>query len=316
MVLWPYPTKPMGRGVIFKIGDKMKRLLLGTLLSLLVLAGCTSKNTFVTYDVAISSDLERIAYSTYGRGETSLIFIHGWSCDSRYWQKQLSTFAKHYQVITIDLAGHGNSSLGRLDYTMISFARDVKAVIEKDNINQAVLIGHSMGGGVMAEAARLMPKKVIAIIGIDTLQNVAEKLPQKILDETIEPFEVDFQNAMQAFVSPMFPEGTDGELISWVKEDMSSAPQEVALSAFRNYMGQYVNNEASQVFENITVPVVSINARLWPTSPDDNRKHIKNYKLFYIEETGHFQMLEKPEDFNKLLREALNYIKTLNNNDI
>ena len=294
----------------------MKRLFLGILLSLLVLAGCTNKNTSVEYDVAISSDSERIAYSTYGVGETSLIFIHGWSCDSRYWQKQLSAFSKQYQVITIDLAGHGNSSLGRLDYTMLSFAEDVKAVIEKEKINQAILIGHSMGGGVMAEAARVMPKKVVAIIGIDTLHNVAEEIPQKLIDEMSKPFEVDFQNAMQAFVSPMFPKGTDEELIYWVKEDMSSAPQEVALSAFRNYMGQYVNNEASQVFENINVPVVSINARLWPTSPDDNRKHIKNYKLLFIEETGHFPMLEKPEEFNKLLREALEYIKTENNKGI
>ena len=292
----------------------MKRLLLGIVLSLLVLAGCASKNTFVKYDVAISSDSERIAYSTYGAGETSLIFIHGWSCDSRYWQKQLSTFSKNYQVITIDLAGHGNSSLGRLDYTMISFAKDVKAVIEKDNINQAILIGHSMGGGVMAEVACLMPKKVVAIIGIDTLQNVAEELPQKNLDEMAEPFEVDFQNAIQAFVLPMFPEGTDGELISWVKEDMSSAPQEVALSAFRNYMGQYVNGEASEVFKNITIPVVSINARLWPTNPDANRKHIQTYNLFYIEDTGHFPMIEKPKEFNMILTEALEYIKAKYNN--
>jgi len=295
--------------VIFKIGDKMKRLLLGILLSLFVLTGCTRKNTSVKHDVAISSDSERIAYSTYGAGDTSLVFIHGWSCDSRYWQEQLSTFSKNYQVITIDLAGHGNSSLGRLDYTMISFAKDVKAVIEKDNINQAILIGHSMGGGVMAEVARLMPKKVVAIIGIDTLHNVAEELPQKILDEVAEPFRVDFQNAMQAFVLPMFPEGTDEKLISWVKEDMSSAPQEVALSAFRNYMGQYVNGEAIEVFKNINIPVVSINARLWPTNIDANRKHIQTYNLFYIEDTGHFPMLEKPKEFNRFLTEALEYIE-------
>ena len=212
-------------------------------------------------------------------------------------------------MITIDLAGHGNSSLGRLDYTMISFAKDVKAVIEKDNINQAILIGHSMGGGVMAEVARLMPKKVVAIIGIDTLHNVAEELPQKILDEVAEPFRVDFQNAMQAFVLPMFPEGTDEKLISWIKEDMSSAPQEVALSAFRNYMGQYVNGEAIEVFKNINIPVVSINARLWPTNIDANRKHIQTYNLFYIEDTGHFPMLEKPKEFNRFLTEALEYIE-------
>ena len=287
----------------------MKRLLFGILLSLFVLAGCASKNTSVKYDIAISSDSERIAYGTYGAGDTALVFIHGWSCDSRYWQEQLSAFSQKYQVITIDLAGHGNSSLGRLDYTMISFAKDVKAVIEKDNINQAILIGHSMGGGVMAEVARLMPKKVVAIIGIDTLHNVAEELPQKILDEVAEPFRVDFQNAMQAFVLPMFPEGTDEKLISWVKEDMSSAPQEVALSAFRNYMGQYVNGEAIEVFKNINIPVVSINARLWPTNIDANRKHIQTYNLFYIEDTGHFPMLEKPKEFNRFLTEALEYIE-------
>jgi pimeloyl-ACP methyl ester carboxylesterase len=78
-------------------------------------------------------------------------------------------------------------------------------------------------------------------------------------------------------------------------------------------MGQYVNNEASQVFENIDVPVVSINARLWPTSPDDNRKHIKNYKLFYIEGTGHFPMLEKPKEFNTILTKVLEYIETKKN---
>jgi pimeloyl-ACP methyl ester carboxylesterase len=294
----------------------MKKYLLVILLSLSVLTGCANEKTSIKHDVAISWDSERIAYSIYGTGETSLIFIHGWSCDSRYWQKQLLTFSKDYQVIAIDLAGHGNSSLDRLDYTMVSFAKDVKAVIEKEKKSKAILVGHSMGGGVIAEAARLMPEKVKAIIGIDTLQNVAEKLPQNVLDEMVEPFEVNFKDAAQNFIIPMFPKGTEKKLINWVKEDMSSAPKEVALSAFRNYMGQYISNEASQVFENITVPVVSINARLWPTSSDDNRKHIKNYKLFYIEETGHFPMLEKPETFNKLLTEALKYIKAENNKDI
>ncbi len=72
----------------------------------------------------------------------------------------------------------------------------------------------------------------------------------------------------------------DGEIINWIKEDMSSAPQEVALSAFRNYMGQYVNGEASEVFKNITIPVVSINARLWPTNPDANRNIFKRIIFF------------------------------------
>lgn len=106
----------------------------------------------------------------------------------------------------------------------------------------------------------------------------------------------------------MFANGADQHLVNWVKEDMSSAPKEIALSAFRNYLGQYVNGEAAIVFQDITIPVVSINSRLWPTEPEENKKHIKNYQLFYIEGTGHFPMLEKPDEFNILLKKSINFI--------
>jgi pimeloyl-ACP methyl ester carboxylesterase len=195
----------------------------------------------------------------------------------------------------------------------LSFANDVKAIVDKENIDRAILIGHSMGGGVIAEAARLMPDKIVGVVGVDTLQNVAEHTPQSVIDEMVKPFEADFKNAAKDFVSAMFPKDTDQQLIVWVKEDMSSAPKEIALSAFRNYLGQYVNGEAATVFRDITIPVVSINARLWPTAPEENRKYIKSYQLFYIEGTGHFPMLEKPEEFNMLLKKAINSIESKSN---
>jgi pimeloyl-ACP methyl ester carboxylesterase len=287
----------------------MKKYFLIVLCSVFLLIGCTDSNVQVRYDVAVSSDSERIAYNVYGTGNTSLIFIHGWSCDSRYWKNQTSMFSKNYQVITIDMAGHGHSSLNRIDYTMLSFAEDIKAVIDKEKIDRAILIGHSMGGGIIAEASRLMPKKIISIIGIDTYQNVDENFSQEALDGMMEPFENDFVNAAKGFVTPMLPEKTDKNLVNWIMEDMSSAPNDAALSALQNYLGQYVTGEASLVFEEINIPVVSINARLWPTNPEANRKHMLNYKLYYIEESGHFPMLEKPDEFNMLLKEAINYIE-------
>ncbi|MGK2905343.1 MAG: alpha/beta fold hydrolase [Desulfuromonadales bacterium] len=288
----------------------MKKQILFVLIPFLLLSGCASNELSLRHDVALSFDSERIAYDVVGKGKTALIFIHGWSCDGRYWQKQIPVFAREYQVITVDLAGHGHSSLDRSEFSMLSFANDVKAIIEKENIDRAILIGHSMGGGVIAEAASLMPGKVVGIVGVDTLQNVAERTPQSVIDEVTKPFETDFKSAAQNFVSPMFPEGSNQQLVNWVKEDMSSAPKEIALNAFRNYMGQYVTGEAALVFKNITVPVVSINARLWPTAPEENRKHIKNYQLLYIEGTGHFPMLEKPEEFNILLKQAINAIES------
>lgn len=294
----------------------MKKQILFILIPFLLLTGCASNQFSLKHDVALSFDSERIAYDVVGKGKTTLIFIHGWSCDGRYWQRQIPVFAKEYQVITVDLAGHGHSSFDRSNFSMLSFANDVKAIIDKEHIDRAILIGHSMGAGVIAEAARLMPEKVVGIVAVDALQNVAERTPQRVIDEMVKPFKTDFKSAAQNFVTPMFPKGTDQQLVDWVKEDISSAPKEIALNAFLNYLGQYVSGEAAIVFNDINIPVVSINARLWPTAPEENKKHIKNYQLYYIEGTGHFPMLEKPDEFNMLLKKTLNSIESKSNTHI
>ncbi|PLX89353.1 MAG: alpha/beta hydrolase [Desulfuromonas sp.] len=293
----------------------MKNQMLFVLISFLLFVGCSTNQPSLRHDVAVSFDAERIAYDVVGRGETTLVFIHGWSCDGRYWQKQIPAFANDYRVVTVDLAGHGHSSSGRAEFSMLSFANDVKAIMDNEDIDRAILIGHSMGGGVIAEAARLMPEKVVGIVGIDTLQNVAKRTPQRVIDDIVTSFQTDFKSAVQDFVVSMFPKGSDPQLINWVKEDMSSAPKDVALSAFRNYLGQYVSGEAAFVFKDIAVPVVSINARLWPTAPEENKRYIKNYQLIYIDETGHFPMLERPEKFNVLLEKALTVIESETNHN-
>ena len=287
----------------------MRKNILRIMITCLLLSGCATNEPSLRHDIALSFDSERIAYNVVGKGKTTLIFIHGWSCDGRYWQEQTSVFAKNYQVITIDLSGHGHSSLNRAEYSMLSFAKDVQAVIDKENIDSAILIGHSMGGAVSAEAARLMPQKVIGIVGIDTLQNVAKHPPQRAIDEMVKPFEADFKNATQILVSSMFLEAADQQLVNWVKEDMSSAPKDIAINAFRQYLGQYTSGEAANVFKGMTTPLVSINARGWPSKYEENKKHIKNYQLFYIEETGHFPMLVKPKEFNRLLKKAFRTIE-------
>ncbi|MCM8922155.1 MAG: alpha/beta hydrolase, partial [Candidatus Thiodiazotropha sp.] len=55
---------------------------------------------------------------------------------------------------------------------MRAFGEDVRAVVEATESEQVILIGHSMGGAVIAEAAHLMPKRVKGLIGVDTLGNV------------------------------------------------------------------------------------------------------------------------------------------------
>jgi pimeloyl-ACP methyl ester carboxylesterase len=90
---------------------------------------------------------------------------------------------------------------------------------------------------------------------------------------------------------------------------MASAPPAIAINQFRHYLGQYVTGEDHRVCESVNVPVILVNARLWPTDSEANKKHIKDYSIYYIEDSGHFPMLEQPEQFNTTLMKAVKSVK-------
>src|SRR5688500_10631395 len=98
-----------------------------------------------------SSDGTPIAYQITGAGAPALVFVHGWSCDRGYWAGQIEPLSRQFTVVAIDLAGHGESGLGRKNFSMESFGDDVAAVVNRLGLQRVVLIGHSMGGDVVPE---------------------------------------------------------------------------------------------------------------------------------------------------------------------
>lgn len=294
-----------------KLQNRLKQFGLALLCSAFLSAeifGFELSGDQVRYGVVSLTDEQSIAYSVHGKG-SPLVFIHGWSMDSRVWLNQVAHFSKSYRVITIDLEGHGHSSRNRENYTMPLFGQDIKVVLDHEHIENAVLIGHSMGGAVIAEAAKLMPNRISAIIGIDTLHDVAGPLEQSELKAMAQPFELDFPLAMLEFVRKSLPPNANTKLVGWVTTDMASAPRDAAINQFRNYMNQYVTGEAADVFTFFDVPVVLINAQIWPTATESNSQLIKQYSDVFINGTGHFPMIERPEAFNNLLEQVLDSIE-------
>src|SRR5690606_25244475 len=114
----------------------MSRILLCVLLSLSAF-GAMAREGFVP-----SKDGVRIAWTLRGDGPP-LVFVHGWSCDQAYWREQVDHFAEHHSVVTVDVAGHGKSGLGREEWTIASFGADVAAVLQELDLEGAILIGHS-----------------------------------------------------------------------------------------------------------------------------------------------------------------------------
>jgi pimeloyl-ACP methyl ester carboxylesterase len=258
--------------------------------------------------VVPSKDGTPISYEIYGAGEPTLVFVHGWSCDARYWRAQLPHFSKDHRVVMLDLAGHGHSGTIRSQYTMRAFGEDVRAVTEATGGRRVILIGHSMGGSVIAEAARLMPKLVIGLIGIDTLENIEYPMTREELKKMIAPLEKDFQTGSRQFVKQMISAHTDPQLREWIVSDISTAPPAVALSAMKEMMLQYITGEAAKIFDEIRIPVITVNGDMWPINYEANRRHMFSFDAIVMKEADHFLMMDRPEEFNHALEKAIHMI--------
>jgi pimeloyl-ACP methyl ester carboxylesterase len=258
--------------------------------------------------IVLSKDGTPISYEVYGTGEPTLVFVHGWSCDARYWRAQVPYFSKKHRVIVLDLAGHGHSGMTRMKYTMGSFGEDVRAVTEAVDSKRVILIGHSMGGSVIAEAACLMPNRIIGLIGIDTLENIEYPMTNEELKKMIAPLEKNFQTGCRQFITDMISPQTDQQLREWILSDISAAPSDVALSAMTEMMTQYITGEAAKIFEEIRIPVITVNGDLWPINYEANRRHMVSYDAIVLKKADHFLMMNRTDEFNIALEKAIHMI--------
>ncbi|MEE9913275.1 MAG: alpha/beta hydrolase [Deltaproteobacteria bacterium] len=283
---------------------KYLRSLVGCLMLLALVVGTVRAETQWPR-VVPSQDGTPVSYEVFGTGEPTLVFVHGWSCDARYWRAQVPYFSKNHRVVVLDLAGHGHSGMARKRYTMRAFGEDVRAVTEAAGGRNVILIGHSMGGSVMVEAARLMPARVTGLIGVDTLENIEYPLTRRELKKMMAPLKKDFRAGSREFIGGMISPDTEPQLREWILADVSAAPPAVALSAMNGMMSQYITGEAARIFDKVRVPVITVNGDRWPVNYEANRRHMFSYDALIMKKADHFLMMDQPEEFNRTLEKAI-----------
>jgi len=251
--------------------------------------------------VVAAPDGELIAYTVAGSGSPALVFIHGWMCDQSYWSEQVGPFSADHLVVTIDLPGHGDSGMTRDDWDMVALGGDVRSVVEHLDLSEVIVIGHSMGGPVALETARLMPDRVIGVIGVDALHDFSFRYEPGEFEAMAAAFEADFAGTMDQFVASMFHDGADPDLIAAIRDNMAEGPPEVGV----DLLVDFEDYDMVAAVNAIDVPIYSINADLWPTDVDANRAIHADYDAVIVADVGHFLMMEAPEEFNQALEEVL-----------
>ena len=251
----------------------------------------------------IAPDGVSIAYTVSGEGSPALVFIHGWMCDQTYWAAQAAVFSETHTVVTIDLAGHGKSGMEREGWPLMALGADVEAVVEALDLDRVILIGHSMGGPVVLEAARLMPERVIGVVGVDTLQDADFEYDPEEVAPLLAEFESDFPGTCRGLVASMFLEEADPALFERIAADMSAGQPEIGIALLRGY----IENDAAATFTAVpaAIPIRCINSTMYATNVEGNRAYHEDFEVITMEGVGHFLMIERPEEFNTHLAQVV-----------
>jgi pimeloyl-ACP methyl ester carboxylesterase len=250
---------------------------------------------------ATSEDGLTIAYEVTGEGVPAIVLVHGWSCDRTYWKEQIDFLARHHRVVAIDVAGHGESGVDRKAWTMQAFGGDVAAVVRQLQLERVILVGHSMGGDVIVEAARRLPGRVAGLVWVDTYRRLDAPRTDAEVDALMAPFRANFVATTRSFVQGMFLPNADRALVERVSLDMSSAPAPIALGAMKAALS--FDREIPAALRELRLPVVAINADDRPTDLESMRAH--GVRVVTVPQSDHFLIMGAPERFNPVLADVV-----------
>lgn len=164
-----------------------------------------------------------------------------------------------------------------------------------------MLVGHSMSGYISLETAALAPDRVRAVVGVDTLHSAKEEIDPVRAEAGLKQFEQDFVGTCSKSTASMFGADADPALVARVVASTCAAPPEVTVAVLRRFFAEV---DPLGSMRKAGVPIRVINADQLPTQVEENRE-FADFSAKIMHGVGHFLMLERPDEFNRLLAETL-----------
>jgi len=248
-----------------------------------------------------SADGVPLYFRTAGHGEPAVVLVHCWGCSSDEWNGVLPSLAADHRVVALDLAGHGRSGKGRQEWTVPAFAADIRAVMDHLGVGKAILVGHSMAGTIVVEAAVEMPDRVVGLIPVDTLLDVGQAQDPAKLTKLFDGMRADFPKVTEQLVRSIAGNNASPEFVQRIVDSQLANDPAIAIPVLENNFRFPVRES----FAKVKLPIVSINADVFPTNLAGNRALAPQYEARIIQGVGHWPMLEAPQRFNPMLVKAV-----------
>lgn len=234
-----------------------------------------------------------------------LVFVHGFTTTAEFWREQVEAFSSRYRVIRINLPGHGVSPRpeGR-SYTIPAFANDILQVYRALDIDDAILVGLSMGGTVAQSFTLAHPERVQALVLVGaTPHGLGEDVNVDNVLKAID--ELGVVQASQNVIERSFGSAASSKLIEFAKREVAQTPAFVAREAIASLNA----SDSRPRLRDIRVPtLVVVGNEDIITPPAESvilAQGIRDSCLEVIADAGHFPMLEQPQAFNRVIENFL-----------
>jgi pimeloyl-ACP methyl ester carboxylesterase len=273
----------------------MKNLLI---VALLAVAGCA--HTPISGPIATENGA--IYVDDGGHGGLPVLFIHGNGADSSQWERQLDHLRKTRRAVAIDLPGMGRSApAANGDYSLQAMAAAVDEAASSIGLRRFVIVGHSYGGAVAATYAARHPEKVAAVIYADSAAGVTLTAQQK--KQFTDALRANRMRVVRPWFAPILKSSTPA-----VQERVFASVEKSNLDAFIGALNSLADYDAKTVVNAYDGPRFVIAATDIET-PTSFRSQFPDFPAERIAGTGHWLMLDKPEEFDNALDRFLAMVR-------
>ncbi len=274
-------------------------------------------NTIQTQTGFVSVPGGQLYYESAGDGPV-LVLIHAGIADSRMWDSQMEAFTQHYRVIRYDVRGFGQSTSENVTF---SARQDLRDLLTALGVEQAHLLGASLGGMIITDFALEFPAMVRSLIPVGAaLGGFDEKPHERELAR--------FKETGEAFANKDFARLLELTLQIWV-DGFHRTPDQVdpvvrekvgtmVIDNFQQHQSEQITDApltppAAGRLADIKVPTLvivgAVDTSQILAAGDKLAAGIPGARKVVIENTAHVPNMERPAEFNRLVLDFLSSVE-------
>jgi pimeloyl-ACP methyl ester carboxylesterase len=263
--------------------------------AILLLASCAHMNP----SKFVPGPQGRLHVDDGGSGNgVPVLFVHGDGANLTQWRAQLDHLRSTRRAVAFDLRGMGLSDpAANGDYSAVAMVDDVEALAGALGLHRFVIVGHSFGGTVVAVYAAKHPERVAGLVLADASGNV--KVDKAIADQLFSALRADKDSVVRQWFAPILKPSSEA-----VRNAVYTSVHNTPVDVFSTALQSLSTIDVGPLLQAYHGPKLAIVAKDIE-SPNSLHVQFPQVPVKKMTGVGHWLMMDKPDEFNRLLDEFL-----------